>query len=215
MLQPLALCKNGHFFQSGTGFDPGETGITATLTVQSAPRICPECGAPARVLGGSYHIAKDTIELLQGSERTVSELERLRTILRAARESGASPEAIGDTLQREFPGWGQALAKKLVPKTPGDFFGLLSLIVAIIGVLLAHEGSEQAKDTEPDQIINNITVVQQTPSAQRNPEIAPDTESTTSSYGQKIGRNERCPCGSRLKFKKCHGKNGEKRYHGP
>ena len=25
--------------------------------------------------------------------------------------------------------------------------------------------------------------------------------------GQKIGRNDPCPCGSGLKYKKCHGKN--------
>ena len=30
--------------------------------------------------------------------------------------------------------------------------------------------------------------------------------------GQKVGPNEPCPCGSGKKFKKCHGKNGAKRY---
>lgn len=105
MPQPLAVCENRHFFQSGTGVDPGGTGATFTLTVESAPRICLECGAPARVLGGSYHIAEDTIELLQGPERTVSELERLREILLVARESGWSSEEVGNTLQRKFPGW--------------------------------------------------------------------------------------------------------------
>jgi hypothetical protein len=106
MPQPLAVGDNGHFFQSGTGVDFGGTGVTGTLTVESAPRTCPECGAHARVLGGSYHIAENTIELLQGPERTVAELERLREILRVARESGASPQEVGNTVQREFPDWG-------------------------------------------------------------------------------------------------------------
>ena len=103
MPQPLAVCDNGHFFLSGTGFNAGGTGIIVTLDVESAPRICPECGANARVLGGSYQIAEDTIELLQGPERTVAELERLREILRVARESGVSPEEVGNTVQEEFP----------------------------------------------------------------------------------------------------------------
>mgnify|MGYP001118130526 CR=1 FL=1 len=30
--------------------------------------------------------------------------------------------------------------------------------------------------------------------------------------GKKIGRNEPCPCGSGLKFKNCHGKNGATTY---
>jgi preprotein translocase subunit SecA len=30
--------------------------------------------------------------------------------------------------------------------------------------------------------------------------------------GDKVGPNDPCPCGSGKKFKKCHGKNGAKRY---
>ncbi len=216
MPQPLAVCDNcGHFFESGYfGFDPGETGVTATLTVGNAPTICPACGGQAHVLGGSYHIAKDTIELLQGPERTVSELERLREILRAARESGASPEEVRSTVQREFPDWGPALAKLLVPKTPGDFYQLLALIVTIIAAFLAYEQLEQAKDAEPDQIINNITVVQEAPPVPGQPQGSP-APLPNPAYGEKIGRNKPCPCESGKKFKYCHGKNGETRYYGP
>ena len=199
-------------FTRGSGSTPGDTGITATLTVASAPRVCPECGAHARVLGGSYHVAKDTIELLQGPERTVSELERLREILREARESGAAPEEVKNTVEHEFPGWGPVLAKLLVPKTPADFYQLLALIVAVVGVVLAYKQLGQAADTEPDQIINNITVVQEAPPIPGQPQDAP---SSNPANGEKIGRNEPCPCGSEKKFKKCHGANGETRYYGP
>ena len=219
MPQPLAVCDNGHFFQLGTGVDFGGTGVTGTLTVESAPRICPECGAHARVLGGSYHIAENTIELLQGPERTVSELKRLREILRVARESGASPEEVKTTVQREFPDWGPALAKLLVAKTPADLTGYIMLIITIIGALLAYEQLEQAKDAEPDQIINNITVVQEEappvpgqPQGSPQPRFVPSTTSPV--QGERVGRNKPCPCESGKKFKYCHGKNGEKRYHG-
>ncbi len=218
MPQPLALCENGHFFRSGVGFDTGGTGVEVNLTVESAPRICPACGADARVLGGTYHIAENTIKLLQGPERTVSELERLRQILREARESGASPEEVKSTVQREFPEWGQRLAKLLVPKTPGDFYTLLTFIVAVITALLAYEQLEQAKNTEPDQIINDITVVQEAPAVPgQQPSGPPSTEPTdlaptTPAEGRKVGRNEPCPCGSGVKFKRCHGANGATRY---
>ena len=105
-------------FPGGIGFDPGATGVTATITVPSAPRICPKCGGPAHILGGAYRIAEDTIELLQGPQRTVSELERLREIFRVAKQSGASVEDVKGTVEREFPGWGRTLAAKLVPKRP-------------------------------------------------------------------------------------------------
>jgi hypothetical protein len=62
-------------------------------------------GATGRILAGTYDFAVDTIKLLQGPERTVSELERLREILRAARESGASPQKVRSTVQRELRSW--------------------------------------------------------------------------------------------------------------
>ena len=168
------------------------------------------------MLGGTYHVAEDTIELLQGPERTVSELERLREILREAREGGADIEEVKSAVQREFPEWGHALARLLVPKTPGEFYGLLSLVVAIIGVLLAYERSEQAKDAKPDQIINNITVVQESAPITGQVQVTPSPAGPMNpAYGERTGRNEPCPCGSGQKFKRCHGKNGEKRYQGP
>lgn len=215
MPQPLAVCDNGHFFQSGFGFDPGGTGVTATLTVESAPRICPKCGTHARVLGGSYHIAEDTIELLQGPERTVAELERLREILRVAQESGASPEEVRNTVESEFPDWGPAFAKLLVPKTPADLTGYIMLVITIISALLAYEQLEQAKEAEPDQIINNCIVVQEAPAVPEQPQTVPPPQPTNPAYGTKIGRNALCPCESGWKFKRCHGDNGQTRYYGP
>jgi hypothetical protein len=195
----------------GMGFDPGDSGITATLTVESAPRVCPECGAHAQVLGGSYHVAKDTIELLQGPERTISELERLREILRVARESGAAPEEVKNTVEHEFPGWGPALAKLLVPKTPADFYALLAVILMALEMVLGDKQSKQTTNIEAEQVINNI-VVQEAPPVPGQPQDAP---SSNPAYGEKIGRNNPCPCESGVKFKMCHGANGETRYYGP
>jgi hypothetical protein len=167
------------------------------------------------VLGGSYHIAKDTIELLQGPERTFSELERLREILHAARESGTSPEEVRSTVQREFPDWGPVLAKLLVPKTPGDFYQILALIAAIIAAFLAYEQLEQVKDAEPGQIINNITVMQEAPPVVGQPQAVPSPQPTNPVHSEKVGRNKPCPCVSGKKFKRCHGENGQTRYYGP
>lgn len=112
-------------------------------------------------------------------------------------------------------GRGPALAELLIPKTPGDFYQLLALIVTIIGVLLTNEQSQQAKDAEPTQIINNVTVVQEASLVPAQPQAVPPPQPTTSAYGKKIGRKEPCPCESDKKFKHCHGENGEKRYYGP
>lgn len=89
----------------------------------------------------------------------------------------------------------------------------MALIITAITALLAYEHLEQAKNAEPDQIINNITVVQEAPQV---PGQQPgSTPSTNPACGKKVGRNDLCPCESGIKFKKCHGKNGETRYYGP
>jgi hypothetical protein len=203
MPQVLAVCENGHFFPTyGVEFGgaPYVEVLEAKFTVGEDVPVpnCPECGEKSRILGGAYNVVGDTLELIQGPERTVSELERLREILRSARESGASAEEVRSTVEREFPDWGQALSKRLIPKTPADLTGYLTLIIAIITGFLAYEQLKQAKDAKPDQIINNI-IVQQAPQDPGQPQVAPST--TNPAYGAKIGRNEPCPCASGRKFK--------------
>jgi hypothetical protein len=136
MPQVRAVCENGHFFPTyGVEFggEPYVTVLQATFTVGEDVPVsdCLECGTHARILGGVYNVVGDTLELLQGPKRTVSELERLREILRVARESGASPEEVGSTVQQEFPDWGPALVRLLVPKTPADFYALLAVILMV------------------------------------------------------------------------------------
>lgn len=215
--QALAVCTNGHFYPAYEFFAgaPGIEVLEAEFTMGEDVSVpdCPECGATGRILAGTFDFTENTVKLLQGPERTVSELERLRDILRVARESGASAEEVRNTVQQEFPDWGPALARLLVPKTPADLTGYLMLILAIIGVFLAREQLQQAKETEPDQIINNI-IVQEAPPIPGQSQASP-TPSTNSTYGEKIGRNKPCPCQSGKKFKYCHGKNGQTRYYGP
>jgi hypothetical protein len=216
MPQVLAVCENGHFFPTyevELGGAPYVEVLEATVTVGEDVLVpnCPECGGTSRILAGAYNIVGDTLELIQGPERTVSELERLREILRVARESGARAEEVRSTVEHEFPDWGQALGKLLVPKTPADFYALLAVIIMTLEMVLGDKQSGQTTNIEADQIINNI-VVQEAPPVPGQPQAAP---SSNQAHGEKIGRNEPCPCGSGKKFKTCHGADGETRYYGP
>ncbi len=216
-----AVCNNcGSFYPSGTGFDAGNTGVTVTLTVPTRPasRPCPVCGGNGRRLGGAWDIVENTIRLLEGPERTVSELERLAGILREAQERGANLEEVRSSVEREFPGWGQQLAKLLVPKTPSDLAAYLMLILMVIQMASQAKQTDGPVHIEADQVINNITV--QTPA----PPTPPPTTTTNRGInpsseqygtGRRVGRNDPCPCGSGLKYKRCHGARGQTRYAGP
>jgi hypothetical protein len=160
MPQVLAVCENGHFFPT-YGVELGGVAyvevLEATFTVGEDLPVpnCPDCGGTSRILGGAYNIVGDTLELIQGPERTVSELERLREILRMARESGAAPEEVKNTVEHEFPGWGPVLAKLLVLKSPADFYALLAVILMTLEMVLGDKQSVQTTNIEADQVINN------------------------------------------------------------
>jgi len=61
--------------------------------------------------------------------------------------------------------------------------------------LFRVEVKEPEPQPEPEKIKYNI----------RNKEPEPVTE-TYQRQGEKIGRNDPCPCGSGKKYKQCHGK---------
>ena len=227
MPQVLAVCDDcGTFFPAyevEVG-GPGIEVIEATVDVGSdvdVPNLCPACGGTGHVLGGVYNIVGDTLKLLQGPERTISELERLRVILHEARQSGASAEEVRSTVRHEFPGWGPALARLLVPKTPADFYALIAVVLMVVGMILSAKQAGQATNIEAEQVINNITIVQEaSPTPEQRPGLTPSAESTSLvrervGAGRKVGRNEPCPCDSGLKFKKCCGTDGRTRYPGP
>jgi hypothetical protein len=213
--QALAVCTNGHFYPAYT-FQAGAPGIEVleaefTMGEDVSVPECPECGKTGRILAGTYDFTENAVKLLQGPERTVRELERLAQILREAQESGASPEEVGSTVQREFPDWGPTLAKLLVPRSPEAIAAYITLILMILEMILPDKQTGQTTNIEADTVINNIIVQEARPAPEQS-QVAP---TANPAYGEKIGRNDPCPCESGKKFKRCHGSSGEKRYYGP
>lgn len=221
MVEVPAVCNVcGSFYPSGFGFDPGGTGVTGTLTVSTRPidRPCPACGGNGLILGGAWDVVENTISLLEGPERTVSELERLAEILREAREQGADLNEVRNTVEREFPAWGERLARLFVPKTPSDLLAYIAVMLMIIGMIADAKKDDRTTEINVEQVINNIIVEAPKPAAQ-SPTRAPSGTASRSGEpteaGVKVSRNRPCPCGSGLKFKKCHGVGGETHYVGP
>ena len=89
----------------GTVFSSGIYGekTTSVTLVGNTAGPCPRCGDMGHVPDGTFSFTEDTIELLQGPQRTVSELQRLAEILRQARERNASTEEVAETIRRESP----------------------------------------------------------------------------------------------------------------
>ena len=178
------------------------TGVVAELNVSDdAPvsRRCPACGGRGRVLGGTYEFADSAIKFLQGPERTRSELEKLAGIFRAARERGARVEEVKAEVEREAPEL-SSLADML-PKNRNELYAFITMIVAVLALMLQAMDAGETPQVEVNQVIEQ-TVVQTAPAQDGR-------------LGQKVGRNDPCPCGSGHKFKRCHGTDGRTKYVGP
>ena len=190
MLDMPAICDTcGTMFPSGLVFE-NSTSITLS---GNAAGPCPSCGGMGHILDGTFNFTNDTIELLQGPERTVSELERLAQILSEARKRNASAEELRETIQQETPNLSGL--SSLLPRTRTDLYAFLAVVIAAIQLILTTAHTQginiQNVDVDINQVIG-VTVEQQTQQPQL--EQVP-----------KVGRNERCPCGSGKKYKKCHG----------
>jgi DNA-binding transcriptional MerR regulator len=198
MPRVLAVCDVcGSFFPTYGGEfynGPEIDVIEATVTVGSDVQVpdCPNCGGTSHILGGEYNVVGDTLELLQGPERTVSQLERLAEILREARDQNASLEEIRQAVSEEASELG-TLAD-LLPRNRAELYAFIALILTAIQLLLSSPENIQNTNVDIEKVINK-TVEQHY------------RVGSTESLRQvpKVGRNEPCPCGSGKKYKRCHG----------
>lgn len=150
----------------------------------------------ARVLEGSMNVLGDSIEILWGTNATPAQFARLQELLRNAQETKQPPEEVAAAVKRELPNFTVLANQLLVPKTAGEFYALIAVIVGLIAL-----GRERPTTVYEDRrVIVNQTVEQiyNTPPP-ASPQPAP-------ARSTKHGRNEPCPCGSRKKYKHCCGR---------
>lgn len=156
---------------------------------------CPACGGMGHIPDGVYNFIGNTIELLSGPGRTVSELERLANILKAARDNGASLDQVKSEIQKNMPELSSL--KDMLPKNRSELYAFLALILSVISILLSQIASNKPIEVAVHNVINNV--YQQAPA----PQGGGAQKTLSPNRKRKIGRNEPCPCGSGIKYKKC------------
>jgi hypothetical protein len=82
---------------------------------------CPNCGGIGDIPDGVYDVVGDVVSVVATTARSYEQLERLATILRDARESGATPDQLVDAVEKESPDVGAALRRLLLPRNAGEF----------------------------------------------------------------------------------------------
>jgi uncharacterized protein YecA (UPF0149 family) len=181
---------------------PQGTGMRSTGNISG----CPRCGAMAHVLEGFMNIAGNTIQILQGTNKTATQLARLQEVLRTALQTRQAPEEVAAAVKEA--GFGALAEQLLVPKTAGDFYALIAVILA--GAALCREHPTPPTQVDHDKVVNQV--IQQiynynTPSPSRPEQSAPAQGATPApAQSPKPGGDEPCTCGSGKKYKHCCGK---------
>ena len=164
---------------------------------------CPGCGGNGHIPDGVYNFIGNSIELLSGPSRTVSELERLATILRQSRQEGSSLAQVGKRIQDEVPELSSL--KDILPKSRSELYAFIAVILAIISLVLGQLKQKDPPKVEINQLVNVIYQQEALSVPKRlDAKSAPAIQTKVKEKPNKeIGRNSPCPCGSGKKYKKC------------
>ncbi|KUP08074.1 hypothetical protein Q73_07570 [Bacillus coahuilensis m2-6] len=200
-----AVCDNcSTIFSSGIFVENSSLELSGN---KSGP--CPNCGGMGQVPDGVFNFIGNTIEIISAPERSIYELRRFASLLARAYQEDLAEEQVEEQIAREVPSMSSILS--LLPRNRtelrSDFYSWLQITVAIIAILsnLQSNGQEEVE-------INNIEINQKVEVNQVINQIyETDTNILDINSQQitipKVGRNEPCPCGSGIKYKRCHGTN--------
>lgn len=204
-----AVCKN-----CGTIFSSGFAVENATVTmVGSESGPCPQCGAMGRIPNGTFKIIENIIEVLSAPQRTIDELNKLSVTLEIAKKEKYSSEELKNKIEEDVPDMSAVM--DLLPKTReekrSDIKFLITTIIAVIGIIntltITNSSVNIQEDIQPEQVINHIYNIENL-----NSHVIIDPSEQLENQSKKkpvrinkVGRNQPCPCGSGLKYKRCHG----------
>jgi hypothetical protein len=185
-----AFCDNcGTVFGSGFVF---ENCRNVTLSGnQVGP--CPNCGGMGHVPDGVYDITGNAIRLLQGSIKTVQQLQQLSAVLFEAQKQNLSKEQVQANIQETLPELHDFAS--VLPQTRSELYGFIGIILTAIGLMIAAYGTFK-DDTLPEREIEQIIERSIEQSIQKLAPLKPPVH-------KKQKRNDPCACGSGFKYKKC------------
>jgi hypothetical protein len=202
-----AFCDNcGTIFPSGFSFGGNAINISFK-DCKSGP--CPRCGQYGHVPDGVYNFIENTIELISGPDATIKDIKKLASILDSAQKNNQF-EHLKEIIDNEVPALSSV--NKFIPKNAQDLCTYIGLLLTIIFGILGLMANNNQPKIEVNEVINYIY--------QQNAYYSSDPTTPLESKGievvdnncqhikaSKVGRNEKCTCGSGIKYKKCCGCN--------
>ena len=195
----ITFCKNpncGEVFIINNLF--GGNG-KVTLQIENAGP-CPKCGGYGKIPDGEYELGNSVAKLINGSKESFENLNKIYRLLDSFKTKidVAKKDEIIEKVEELSPKIADLIRK--APST--SLFGWINFAMAIMIVDKLDEDKTIKKKNTQEMFIEYLM--------KENQKIKRENDSLEINFKttkqRKIGRNEKCFCGSDKKFKKCCGK---------
>ncbi|WP_024479278.1 SEC-C metal-binding domain-containing protein [Cellulophaga baltica] len=190
----IAFCENNKckaVFEA-----PNVIGVQGSATLNftnSKVGPCPKCGSMGLVPDGVYQNINEALTFIRGPKSSIEKLLELQELLIKFKNNPKPKDEVVKEVEKISPEYAQTIQKT----EEIDFHKWIATIIAILTVaILVQQTYFKGNDDEiKDKVIEQLLKQNQTLIEQKK------TQSITVSI--KIGRNEKCHCGSGIKYKKC------------
>jgi hypothetical protein len=181
---------------------------------------CPRCGGTGRIPDGVYDTLRSTVTILRQLD-TTHRLWIVEALRNLPQDEAPSADQLGELL-RDVPAQTRAFLARLLTGDTWRYW--LPIVIAVSAIIIQHRDAKKATDSarrdaemqieesrtqaeESDRELHAEVdrLVQAIIAADDQPVESTLTSTTTTTAASKLGRNQPCWCGSRVKFKYCHG----------
>jgi hypothetical protein len=195
-----AICDDcGTVFVSTSMIALGGGGAVTITGSSVGP--CPACGGVGSIPDGTYEsVGGVVVKYLAAPSVSAQHLRRLREVLIEARNRGQDAAETAAAVDAALPGIGLGGAVRDMARSPVAV-AWLTILIMVISILITHRDAQTEQPSMSPQEVKSIVQTALNRAAQ---EPRPPAHAGRQ---PKVGRNDACPCGSGLKFKRCHGRS--------
>ena len=174
---------------------PFEIQNSTNIGFQDVGISCPRCGHRAIIPDGVYDVIENTIKVVKGSSLSKQKIKEYKSLIGYLKSKNADYDNVKEEIQKNAPELNSLIG--FLPKTRNELYTILALIIAVRSLI--NQDDDDEKSVNVTNVINYYNTY--------NVKNESKTLIGTEPKNKKIGRNNKCYCGSGLKYKKCHGKN--------
>lgn len=180
----MMQCRRcGSLFSSGIAIEGN-----ATVNLQGNISQCPYCGSMEQVPDGTFrNTVEGIVKVLSSSPNPIQTVKQVLSDLENAKKNNDVSSLNDSVALSSFKQW--------IPNTPEKLAAYIAIFYTIYLLLSQNPAVNIEYNQNFINQYNNVIIEQ--------PIQKEKSQSKNVVLRKKIGRNEPCPCGSGMKYKKC------------